>query len=118
MQDYRKLEVWRLAHTLVLGVYKASNEFPASETFALTRQLRRSAVSIGSNIVEGAGRPSQKEFRHFLGIARASCVETDYQLLIARDLGYMSVGTYGDLSGNADRIRRMLTSLRRAAAAS
>ena len=113
MQDYRKLEVWNLAHELTLAVYRVSSGFPSGETFALTRQLRRSAVSVGSNIVEGAGRATQKEFRRFLQIARASCTETEYQLLLARDLGYLDQDTYRSVANQADRVRRMLTSLQR-----
>ena len=113
MQDYRKLEVWKLAHVLTLEVYRESSRFPPTETFALTRQLRRSVVSIGSNIVERTGRSSQKDLRRFLGIARASCVETEYQLLLARDLGYLAEGSYRRLTGKADQVGRMLTSLRR-----
>mgnify|MGYP001821737468 CR=1 FL=1 len=113
MQDYRKLDVWKVAHQFTLGVYRESTHFPAEEMFALTRQLRRSAVSIGSNIVEGTGRASQKDLRRFLAIARGSCVEAGYQLLLARDLGYLAEGRYRDLSGQSDQIRRMLTSLQR-----
>lgn len=117
MQDYRKLEVWRLAHALTLDIYRESSRFPSTEMFALTRQLRRSVTSIGSNIVEGTGRSSQKDLRRFLGIARASCVETEYQLLLARDLGYLDESSYRKLRGKADQVRRMLTSLRRSIAA-
>ncbi len=117
MQDYRKLEVWKLAHLLTLDVYRASSRFPSTEMFALTRQLRRSAMSIGSNIVEGTGRSSQKDLQRFLGIARASCVETEYQILLARDLGYLEESRYRELAGKADQVRRMLTSLRRSIAA-
>jgi four helix bundle protein len=116
VQDYRKLDVWKLAHELTLEVYRVTAGFPASESFALTRQLRRSAISVGSNIVEGAGRSSQKELRRFLQIARASCVEAEYQLLVARDLGYLSVTAYRSSAGKADRLRRMLTSLERTVA--
>jgi len=116
VQDYRKLDVWRLAHELTLEVYRVTTGFPPSELFALTRQLRRSAISVGSNIVEGAGRSSQKELRRFLQIARASCVEAEYQLLLAHDLGYLGVNAYRSSAGKADRLRRMLTSLERSVA--
>jgi len=113
LQDYRKLDVWKLAHDLTLEVYRLTSRFPTSEAFALTRQLRRSVVSVGSNVVEGAARSSQKELRRFLDIARASCVEAEYQLLLARDLGYLAEGDYRSSADKADRVRRMLTALRR-----
>jgi four helix bundle protein len=116
VQDYRKLEVWKLAHDLTIEIYEVTSGFPNSELFALTRQLRRSAVSIGSNVVEGAARSSQKEFRRFLEIARGSCVEAEYQLLLARDLGYLEEGVYRSTAGKADQVRRMLTSLQRTVA--
>ena len=116
MQDYRKLDVWKLAHDLTLDVYRITSGFPSTESYALTRQLRRSAVSIGSNIVEGAARSSQKELRRFLEIARASCVEAEYQLFLARDLGYLAEGDYRISADKADRVRRMLTSLQRTVA--
>lgn len=116
MQNLHKLDVWKIAHALTLDVDRETGHFPPSETFALTRQLRRSSASIGSNIAEGTGRPSQKDLRRFLGIARASCVETEYQLLLARDLGYLSESSYRKLIYTVDRVRRMLTSLRRSIA--
>ena len=116
LQDYRKLDVWILAHDLTLDVYRITSGFPTAESYALTRQLRRSAVSIGSNIVEGAARSSQKELRRFLEIARASCVEAEYQLLLARDLGYLIESDYRVSADKADRVRRMLTSLQRTVA--
>jgi len=75
--------------TLVGEVYRLTAPFPASEQFGLTSQLRRAAVSVPSNIAEGAARLTRKEFLHFVGMARGSLSEMETQLLIARDLGYV-----------------------------
>jgi len=85
---YRDLEVWRLGLDLVETVYRWTAEFPRSEIFGLTAQMRRAAVSIPSNIAEGQARASSKEFLHFLSIALASLAELATQLELARRLGY------------------------------
>ncbi len=81
------LEVWQDAMRLARDVYRASAEFPSDERYGLTAQVRRSAVSIPSNIAEGAGRGSKAEYCRFLLIARGSLMELDTQLWIAKDLG-------------------------------
>lgn len=87
MNNYKKLEIWKEAIDLASSVYQLSKKFPKDEIFGLTSQLRRCGVSIPSNIAEGSGRNSNKEFLHFLGIARASCCELETQLIIAEKLG-------------------------------
>jgi len=89
MQDYRKLKVWQKAHELALAVYEASARFPREEVYALTSQIRRAAASVPSNIVEGCGRGSNAELMRFLYIALGSANEVEYQLLLARDLGFL-----------------------------
>jgi four helix bundle protein len=116
--DYRKLKVWNRAHSLALGVFKDSARFPASERYGLCAQVRRSATSVGSNIVEGANRQSDGDMGRFLQIARASLGELEYQLLLARDLGYISAERHAELAKEIDELSRMLiglmTHLRRA----
>ena len=84
MRKYQNLEVWQLAMELVEVIYKMTSQFPADEKFGLTSQMRRASVSIPSNIAEGHGRNSDKEFFRFLNIARGSLYELETQLEIAR----------------------------------
>jgi len=88
MRMHHDLRVWQDAMALVRRVYEFSKQFPADERFGLTAQIRRCAVSIPSNIAEGAARSSRKEFVHYLMIARGSLSELDTQLRIAHDLGF------------------------------
>lgn len=111
MQDFRRLQVWEKAHSLAIDVHRVSSTFPRQEGIALVGQLRRAALSIAANIAEGAGKPGNTEFRRFLHIAMGSASETDYHLLVARDLGLIELATYNDLSARATQIRRMLTGL-------
>jgi four helix bundle protein len=78
------------AVAMVTEVYRATKSFPKDETYGLSSQLRRSAVSVASNIAEGQGRISKPEFRQFLGMARGSLIEMETQIVIANNLGYVS----------------------------
>ena len=89
VKSYRDLEVWQLGLDLVETVYRCTAEFPKSEIFGLTAQMRRAAVSIPSNIAEGQARSSSKEFLHFLSIALGSLAELATQLELANRLGYL-----------------------------
>ena len=111
MQDFRRLQVWEKAHSLAIDVHRVSGTFPKQEGVALVGQLRRSALSIPANIAERAGKPGNTEFRRFLHIAMGSASETDYHLLVARDLGLIELATYKDLSARATQVRRMLSGL-------
>lgn len=111
MQDFRNLKVWQKAHALTLAVYKATQRFPRDELFALTQQLRRAAVSVPSNIAEGCGRSSNADFARFLWMANGSAKEVDYQLLLAKDLGYLDESTSAELVILLDEVKRMLASL-------
>ncbi len=87
-RKHHDLECWQTAMTLAKAVYALTASFPAHEVYGLTSQIRRSAVSVPSNIAEGSARLSEREFLHFLGIARGSLSELETQLLLARDIGY------------------------------
>ena len=88
-RPHYRLDAWKEAMTLVSTVYRATQSFPKEELYGLTSQLRRSAVSIPSNIAEGAARRGAREFSQFLNIAMGSISELETQLLIAVDLGYL-----------------------------
>jgi four helix bundle protein len=109
--SFKNLEVWRQAHALTLAVYGATRSFPAAERYALQSQLRRSAVSIASNIAEGGGRRGDRAFVHFLRIARGSAAELEYQLLVARDLDLLVPGDWQVLEARTQRVSRMLLGL-------
>lgn len=94
---------------MVLQIYKVTKEFPSSEKYGLTAQIRRSAASVATNIVEGYKRKSDKDFAHFLNIADGSLEETKYHLLLACDLAYLSKRDYESISILADEVGRMLS---------
>jgi four helix bundle protein len=111
VQSYRDLVVWKKSMAFVLDVYRNTQTFPKIETYGLTCQLRRAAVSIPSNIAEGQARRSTGEFKQFLGNARGSLVEVETQILIARDLGYLEQNQSETLLSATAEIGRMLNGL-------
>ena len=111
MQDFRNLKVWEKSHTFVLAVYGATQNFPKSEAFGLTSQIRRASVSIPSNIAEGCGRGSDADFARFVQMSLGSAFEVDYQLLLSRDLNYLPQDQYNLLFAQASEVKRMLNSL-------
>src|SRR5690606_40647112 len=111
VKSYRDLQVWREAVDLVELVYRASAAFPADERFGLTSQLRRSSVSIPSNIAEGHARPSTRDYLRFLGISLGSLAEMETQLLLAQRLGYIDDATLDRALQASDRVGRMLRGL-------
>lgn len=110
-KSYRDLFVWQKAMELAKAVYEATRPFPKEEMYGLTAQIRRAAVSIPSNIAEGQGRLSKKEFRQFLGIARGSLMEVETQIILARDMNYLSEGKAEKLLLRASEVGRMLNGL-------
>ena len=111
MNNYKELIVWQKSMSLVESVYMATSSFPEEEKFGLTNQIRRSAVSIPSNIAEGAGRNSNKEFRHFLGIANGSLNELTTQLELANRLRFVPKDKNEAALNLGDEIQKMLYSL-------
>jgi four helix bundle protein len=111
MQDYRKLKVWEKSHAFALDVHRVCGEFPRGDALAIVSQLRRAALSIPSNIAEGAGKSSDRDFRRFLNVAMGSAMEADYQLLLARDAELLDEPRYSDLAARIVEIRRMLGGL-------
>ena len=111
MQNFKELMVWKKAHQLTLDVYRATKDFPVDERFGLTSQLRRSAASVPANIAEGTGRGSNRDFARFLVIANGSAVETEYHLILARDLDYLTKEQHAPMQALVDEVQKMLGSL-------
>ena len=111
MKDFRDLKVWERAHQLVLRVYNQTRPFPKEELYGLTSQLRRAAASVPTNIAEGCGRGTDPDFARFLQMAMGSASETDYLLLLCKDLGHLSEAEYGPLFASISEVKRMLAGL-------
>lgn len=109
--DIEELDVFKLSHALVLEMYRLTNKFPNREIFNLTIQMRRAASSVPMNMVEGANRKTGGEYKHFLGMAKGSASEVKYQLLLAKDLGYVKSEEAEKLRGEYNRVLQMLTKL-------
>jgi four helix bundle protein len=113
MKDFRSLKVWQKAHQIAISIYRNTQTFPREEIYALTAQLRRASSSVPANIAEGCGCDGDREFNRFLGIALRSASETEYHLLLARDLGYLSGEAYAELIAQVTEVKRMLSILMR-----
>jgi four helix bundle protein len=109
--NYTQLRVWKQAVDLVLKVYRTTQSFPKSELYGLTNQIRRSAVSVPSNIAEGKGRSSDREFALFLSHARGSLLELETQLLVAAKLGYIDPQHSEVLAGKTEQLSKTLNAL-------
>ncbi len=111
MQSFKELIVWQKAHKLALSVYTATNNFPKHETFGLTSQIRRSSISIAANLAEGCGKFSSKDTVNFFQISLGSAHETEYYLLLAKDLTYISEHEYYCRNAEIQEVKAMLISL-------
>jgi four helix bundle protein len=111
MKTHKDLNVWRDSIELVTLIYDKTKSFPKDELFGLTSQIRRSVISIPSNISEGAARESNKEFLRFLFIAQGSVSELDTQLLIANNLNFLNKSDYNQITEKLASIRKMLSGL-------
>ena len=111
MRNFKELLVWEKAHLLCLEVYKITNDFPKEEKFGLISQLRRASSSIPTNIAEGCGYETQKEFTRFLRFASGSSSEVEYQLLLSKDLKFISEEVFQKLSSDVIIVRKMLYKL-------
>src|ERR1700730_6582746 len=112
MQRFTDLIVWQRSHALVLQVYRLTMSFAPDERFGLTSQLRRAALSVPTNIAEGSKRQTNPEYARFLNIAEGSLAETEYLLMVSRDLGYLSATTTKPVISEAGEIAKMLHVLR------
>jgi four helix bundle protein len=110
VQDYKDLKVWQKAHNLTLKICKATETFPKSEVFNLVSQLRRAGASIPCNIAEDCGRNSNADFANFLRISLGSVNETEYLLLLAKELQYLTQELFDDLNQDVNEVKAMLIS--------
>jgi four helix bundle protein len=111
MRNHYKLQVFQLADALAMQIYAITRGFPNDEQFGLTSQLRRAAVSVGANIVEGAARPSKREYVRFLTIAYGSAQELEYELSLATRLGYVGTPASESATELASRTSKALRGL-------
>lgn len=107
MHQYKELKLWQKSIDMVTRIYALTRDFPQNEKFGLVSQINRSAVSIPSNIAEGAGRNSDKEFVYFLAIAHASSFELETQLIISKNLNYISLEHLGELTERITELQKM-----------
>jgi four helix bundle protein len=112
VQRFTELKVWQRSHALVLQAYRLTKSFPAEERYGLTSQLRRAALSVPTNIAEGSKRQTNAEYSRFLNIAEGSLAETEYLLMVSRDLGYLSEPASKPVLAESDEIAKMLHGLR------
>jgi four helix bundle protein len=111
MRDHTKLRAFELADELVIAVYEATRSFPREEMFGLTSQLRRAAVSIASNIVEGCARHSEADYLHFLDMAYGSSREVEYQVGLSHRLEFLDATAHEHLRGRATETAKVLNGL-------
>lgn len=108
MRDFKKLSIWQRSHSFTLEIYKVTRTFPKEELYGLISQVRRSSSSIPTNIAEGCGRYTIAELKQFLVIASGSASELTYQLILSKDLGYITEQKFKELTDELSLIRKML----------
>ncbi|HEY1062977.1 MAG TPA: four helix bundle protein [Daejeonella sp.] len=111
MQNYKDLKVWVKSHEITLKIYSLTKGFPKEEIYSLTSQIRRSSSSIPANIAEGCGKNSNNDLGRFLNISLGSANETEYFLLLAKDLGYLTTDDHRLLERSINEVKAMLISL-------
>lgn len=111
MRNFNNILAWQKSDDLAVAVYEATRAFPKEEVYALTSQIRRAAYSVPANIAEGASRSSQKDYLHFLYIARGSLAEVAYFIHLSRRLKYLGKDYHPALAEQADAASRILTGL-------
>ena len=110
-KPHKQLEAWKQSMDLVIEIYRTTENFPSQEIYGLTNQIRRAAVSIPSNIAEGAAKQTKKEFTNYLHMAQGSLSELDTQIELARRLGYLDDENWKILDQRMERIDKMITGL-------
>ncbi|WP_396597315.1 four helix bundle protein [Dokdonia sp. R86516] len=112
MRDFRKYNIWELSHKLTLDIYTVSRKFPQNESYGIVSQIRRASASIPTNIAEGCGRDSDAEFNRFLTIAMGSASETEYLLILSKDLQYINDEHFENLNSKVNIIKQKIYSLK------
>jgi len=113
MHNFKELKVWQAAIEISKGVFAASRLFPSEEKFTLTSQMMRCAISIPSNIAEGCGRKSNKEFSQYLNISLGSAFELETQLILAKEFNYLTETNFNTLQLQIIEVQRMIGGLQR-----
>lgn len=113
MHNFKELKIWQKSRSLTKDIYLVTKNFPEDERFGLTSQMRRCAISIPSNIAEGSGRESNKEFRRFLNISISSAFELETQLILAFDLEFILETDYIRISKDIEEIQKMIFGFRK-----
>lgn len=108
IKSFTDIKAWQKAHALVLKIYELTNNFPRQEEFCLVNQIRRAVISVASNIAEGFKRKSAKDSSHFYNIADGSLEEVKYQLILSKDLHYMSEVDFAETFSLAEEVGRLL----------
>jgi four helix bundle protein len=109
IESFVDIKAWGKAHELVLEIYRLTSSFPKIEDYCLTSQIRRAAISVPSNIAEGFKRKSAKDSNHFYNIADGSLEEVKYQLILSKDLGYISIMEYENIFKLTEEVGKMLS---------
>lgn len=110
MRDFKNLAIWQRSHEFTLKIYAITKSFPSQEIYGLTSQMRRSSSSIPTNIAEGSGTRTAAEMKRYLFIATGSCSELHYQLILSKDLNYISQTDFSQLEQEIIKIRKMIYS--------
>lgn len=111
MQNFKELKVWSKSHEFTLTIYKITHTFPSQELYGLTGQLRRASFSIAANIAEGCGKNTNNELAHYLNIALGSSNESEYFIILAKDLKYLNDENFELLDNLINEIKGMLIKL-------
>jgi four helix bundle protein len=113
MHNFKELKVWKAGIELTKVIFQVTRSFPTEERYGLTYQIIRSAISIPSNIAEGCGRISNKDFKHFLTIALGSSFELETQIIIAKEFNYINEEELNDISSQIIEIQKMIYGLQK-----
>ena len=112
-KTYENLDAWKNAVELAVSIYEITQDFPKEEVYGLTSQIRRAVISISSNLAEGAGRPSKKDFRRFVDISMGSLNETESLLIVAYKLGFINEEVYLSTKSKTEELGRILNGLKK-----